>query len=296
MFTEPFRGSAAVAAGLLTPSQLRGPRFRRLFVGVYVDADVEVNLALRSRGAYLLVEGRGALGGWSAAELLDASCGPADAPAEVVVARGQLRPRAGLEVRHDRLLRGEVEERAGIWVTAARRTAFDLARALPLREAVIAVDALVRVGRFAPADLVAVAARHPGARHLERLPEVVRLARAGSDSPQETRIRLAIVDAGLPEPVLQHPVGPYFLDLAYPALQLGIEYDGRDHLTPTRARHDLDRQAYLSTENWSILRIPPYDALHRPDRVAAGVHAALTRVAAARGRTFAQAVSMVRLT
>ena len=37
-FTLPFRGSAAVGAGLLTPGVLRGPRFTRLFPDVYVGA------------------------------------------------------------------------------------------------------------------------------------------------------------------------------------------------------------------------------------------------------------------
>lgn len=296
MVIEPFRGSVAVAAGLVSPNQLRGPRFRRLFTDVYVVARAEVTLALRSRGAYLLVAGRGTLGGWSAAELQQASCGPADAPAEVALALGQLRTRPGLVVRRHRLLPGEAVEHDGIRVTTPCRTAFDLARALPRREAVVAVDALARAGRFSPADLAALATRHPRAHHLDRLPEIVRLARTGSDSPQETRIRLAIIDGGLPEPVLQHPVGPYFLDLAYPALRLGIEYDGRDHLTPDRARHDLDRQAYLSSRDWTVLRIPPYDALRRPDRVAARVHAALARLAEARGLSYAAALAMIVVT
>jgi hypothetical protein len=37
--------------------------------------------------AALLVEGRGVLAGYSAAELLGASCGPVDAPAEVLLLR-----------------------------------------------------------------------------------------------------------------------------------------------------------------------------------------------------------------
>jgi len=82
VFTEPFRGSAAVAAGLLSAGQLRGPRLRRLFRDVYVSAELEVTPALRSRAAYLLVAGCGALGGWWAAELL----GPR-------VVRGSRRPR-----------------------------------------------------------------------------------------------------------------------------------------------------------------------------------------------------------
>jgi hypothetical protein len=38
----------------------------------------------------------------------------------------------------------------------------------------------------------------------------------------ETRIRLAVVGDGLPVPVLQHPVGPYLLDLAYPSILLAL--------------------------------------------------------------------------
>src|SRR5688500_14399514 len=83
--TRPFRGSAAVAAGLMTPGRLRGPRFQRLFPDVYAPADLEADLALRSAGAAVLVEGRGVLAGYSAAELLGASCSPADAPAEVLL-------------------------------------------------------------------------------------------------------------------------------------------------------------------------------------------------------------------
>ena len=75
---------------------------------------------------------------------------------------------------------------------------------------------------------------------------VVRLVNPMADSPMETRIRFALVQAGLPCPVLQHPVGPYLLDLAYPDLKLAIEYDGREHLIPERALHDLHRQAYLT--------------------------------------------------
>jgi len=67
-----------------------------------VAAELEVTLALRSRAAYLLVAGCGAVGGWSAAELLGASCGPRDAPAEVVTpVRRRAQP--GLRIRRCRL-------------------------------------------------------------------------------------------------------------------------------------------------------------------------------------------------
>ncbi len=59
-----FRGSHAVAAGLVTPDRLRGPRFLRLLPDVYCRAAAEPpGLLLRSLAAYRLVEGPGVLSG-----------------------------------------------------------------------------------------------------------------------------------------------------------------------------------------------------------------------------------------
>ncbi|MDN5746969.1 MAG: endonuclease domain-containing protein, partial [Pseudonocardia sp.] len=82
---------------------------------------------------------------------------------------------------------------------------------------------------------------------------------------------------GLPAPVLQHPVGPYRLDLAYPGPLLAIEYDGGEHRTAKRALHDLRREAHLTREGWVVLRFTAYQVLCRPDLVAATVHCELIR-------------------
>jgi len=291
MFAEPFRGSAAVAAGLVTRGRLRGPHFRRLFPDVYVAAAVEVDLALRARAAHVLVDGRGVLGGWSAAQLLGASCGPADAPAEVITTSYRRRP-PGLLTRRDRLLPDEVTTVAGIAVTTAPRTAYDLARHTPLVDGVVALDALARVHSFDPAVLRELDRRHLGARGSRRLVEVLRLADPLSGSPMETRIRLAVVSGGLPVPLLQHPVGPYFLDLAYPAIRLAIEYDGRDHLDPARALRDLDRQAYLTAAGWRVLRFRAAE-VYRPVVVANRVRRELVDHARRRGLTVPAVLALI---
>ena len=72
---EAFRGSAAVAAGLVTRDRLYGPHFQRLFPDVYAPAAAEPNLLLRSRAAAVFVGGRGVLVGYSAAELLGVRAG-----------------------------------------------------------------------------------------------------------------------------------------------------------------------------------------------------------------------------
>lgn len=254
MLDQPFRWSWAVGTGALTPGQLQGPRFRRLFTGIYVLADVEVDLALRSRAAALAFGGCGVLGGWSAAELLGASCGPSDAPVEIIAPGRGRRRRTGLVVRGDVLASDEVTMVGGVPVTTPVRTAFDLARRGTLADAGVAIDALTHAFGISPQDVVVFGYRHLGARGSRQLLDAVRLASPLAESPMETRIRLAIHDDGLPMPVLQHPVGPYFLDMAYPRIRLGVEYDGREHLTQERAMRDLVRESYLGRAGWEVLR------------------------------------------
>ena len=251
---------------MLTPAVLAGPRFRRLFPDVYVCADVEPDLALRSFAAAVLVGDRGVLGGYSAAELLGASCAPLAAPAEVVVP-GRRRAPPGLIVRVEDVPSAERWSVRAVAVTSPVRTALDLACRGPLVEAVVGVDALAHRFGFPPHDVIRCAYDHPGRRGAGRVPHVVKLARPGAESPMETRIRLAIVLGGLPEPQLQVPVGPYRLDMAYPELRLGIEYDGREHLDQWRALRDLDRQAYFTARGWRIVRFPKHVVLHEPARI-----------------------------
>ena len=125
-----FRGSHAVAAGLVTPDRLRGPRFLRLLPDVYCRAAAEPpGLLLRSLAAYRLVEGRGVLSGHSAAALLDAECAPRrGTPAEVTLLRGNLRAHPGLVVRRGLLRHDEITHVRDVACTTPLRTAFDLAR------------------------------------------------------------------------------------------------------------------------------------------------------------------------
>ncbi|WP_232663818.1 endonuclease domain-containing protein [Pseudonocardia sp. TRM90224] len=238
-----------------------------MFTDIYVRAADPIDLATRSRAAYLLFDGRCVLAGWSAAELLGSSCGPADAPAKVLARGGRRRSRKGLLVHGDTLAADETLSVEDVRLTSPLRTAYDLARWKSLTDAVIAVDALAHTFRFAPDDLLSYPYAQFGSRGSAKLPAVVRLADPLSESPMETRIRLAIVLAGLPPPTLQHPVGPFRLDLAYPDVRLGIEYDGRDHRTQERAMRDLNREAYLTRAGWRMLRFRAAE-VHNPKRVA----------------------------
>jgi Protein of unknown function (DUF559) len=256
----PFRGSEAVAAGLLTPNHLRGPRFRRLYPDVYVrSGDREPDLLLRSRAAYRYVEGFGVLGGWSAATLLEAPCAPADAVPEVVVEH-DVRNRPDLLVRRGVVERGDRHWVGDCLVTSPLVTAWDLARRLDLVEAVVAVDALARVGApgrapFRPEALLGLRTQRPGARGSRSLDEVVRLADPRAGSPPETRMRLALTFAGIP-PQVQYPIRDRFgrmtFDLAYPEALLGIEYDGEVHRS--LGYDDRRRDLRAGALGWHVMR------------------------------------------
>src|SRR5262249_46004387 len=184
---EPFRGSRAVADGLVTRGQLRSLRFRRLFPDIYLAADIAPTLAMRSRGAQLLVARYGALAGYSAAEILGARIAPRDADAEVVVPGGEFRECRGLRVHRERLADDEVVTVNGFVVTSAIRTAYDLARWSTQVEGVVAADALGRIGEFGSSALLGLSARYPGARWRSRVPLVAALIDPRAESSMETR-------------------------------------------------------------------------------------------------------------
>ncbi|MGQ0572683.1 MAG: endonuclease domain-containing protein [Pseudonocardia sp.] len=279
----PFRGSAAVAAGLVTKGVLRGSRFRRLYPDVYVPAGSDVDLALRGRAGYLLAAGHGAVGGYAAAELLDASCGPAEAPVEIVVGnRHQRRGVPGVVVRRHELTPDDLTTVGGVTVTTPVRTAFDLARWAATRtEKVVAVDALSNRHGFGRDEVMEVKYRNLGAHGSRCLPHVLRLADPRAQSPMESRVRMALHDGGLPAPAVQHPVPVghrhYYLDLAYPQVLLAIEYDGELHRSQRRAHRDLLREAALVALGWTVLRFDAYVVMRRPDALAAQVATELVR-------------------
>jgi very-short-patch-repair endonuclease len=101
------------------------------------------------------------------------------------------------------------------------------------------------------------------------------------ESPMETRMRLAIVFAGLPEPVVQYDVrtpGGRFvarLDLAYSKQRVGLEYDGDHHRERDTFRFDAVRLNRLRLLDWSVLRFTADDVLRNTDRMLTQIRTAL---------------------
>lgn len=280
-----FRGSRAVAAGLVSRDRLRGPRFVRLLPDVYCRANADPpDLLLRSLAAYRLVENRGVLSGYSAAALLGAGCAPRpDVPAEVTVPGGGLRSHPALVIHRDRLMVDEVTRVRDVACTTPVRTAFDLARRPDGDEAVVAVDRLANRHRFHPDQLLGLCARYRGHRGVARVPGAVARASPYAGSPMETRLRLLIVAAGLPCPqvqwVVQDPATrtAFWLDLAWPELMIGVEYEGEPHTEPARVLRDIARSTRLVDLGWRVYRYTKLDVYREPRRIVAELSRARAR-------------------
>lgn len=111
-----------------------------------------------------------------------------------------------------------------------------------------------------PDKLRTAAATWPRFRGRTALEYALRLVRAGVGSPQETALRLSIVDAGLPEPAVTSPVTlagrTYRPDLSYPQLRIAIEYEGAHHLTHRRQwTSDITRERDFNDHGWVYIRV-----------------------------------------
>lgn len=82
----------------------------------------------------------------------------------------------------------------------------------------------------------------------------------GAESPQESRLRVRIVVAGLPPPVTQYVVerdGRFVarVDLAWPEYRVAVEYDGVWHAESDQIHRDRRRLNRLLGSDWIVLHV-----------------------------------------
>jgi hypothetical protein len=111
------------------------------------------------------------IAGVAAAGLHGALWVNADHPIGLIAASS--RPQEGLIVRNEHLRDGEITKVAGLPVTTAARTAFDLGRHLPADDAVALIDMLMHAISFPVDDVRVLAREHKGARGIRRLRAVL---------------------------------------------------------------------------------------------------------------------------
>jgi hypothetical protein len=263
---RPFRGSVAVAAGL-SRRTLQGPGFRRLFVDVYIDSAVLVTTRTRAEGALLVSPEGTHVSHHTAAHLWGAAV--PDSAAVHVSTPGTPSRRSGI-IGHRKRAGAEVTERNMLPLSTPREVYREMAQQLSLVDLVVLGDSLVRAGRLTPAELVECARTFTG-HGAARARRAAAWVREGVDSPMETRLRMLLVLAGLPEPVVGHRIHDEHgqlrlrLDLCYPSLKLSLEYDGRHHAESEQQwGRDLSRREDLDRRGWRVLVVRARDIYDHP--------------------------------
>jgi very-short-patch-repair endonuclease len=275
-----FRGSEAVTNGVLTRNELRGPAWRPLFRDVYVDAAVPITHRIRAKAAAGLLIPDAVVSGVSAAVLWGVDLADADDDVELTLPpEAHARRIPGVRVRRARLDPADIQRRDRTRLTAPEATALRVASVLPGDDAVVAVDRLVVAGLV---DLAALRARAATPRvGSARVRSACALADGLAESPQETKLRLVMHRARLPDPVAQYVVrdGGRFVarvDFAWPERKVAVEYDGLWHADTKQFAKDRRRLNRLREAGWTVVFVTAAD-LHDPARLAETIRAALGR-------------------
>jgi hypothetical protein len=278
--SSPFTRCEAIGAGVPTP-RLRGTEFRRIFRGVYVGASVTADIRLRAKAALRCVTPDGFVSHHTAAMFWG---GVPPKSSDVHVSR------------HDRKRRSI---KRGIMVhlasDAAQTTTYRrmpistpeqcflevAASGADLVELVVLGDSLVKAERTTPERLIR-AAEESRSYRCRSARRAARYVRAGVDSPMESRLRMLLVLAGLPEPtanvVIWGDTGEWELrfDLYYAEYQLLVEYDGQQHAeNSAQWESDICRREELDRRGLRLIVVTSNGIYRQPLRTLQRVRAAL---------------------
>ncbi|MBU9767054.1 hypothetical protein FR943_24860 [Mycobacterium sp. TNTM28] len=259
-------GTEAIAAGVVTRHELQR-WYRPVFRNVHAPKGQTLRLYDRTYAAWLWTHREGVVTGLAASALHGAEWVDDDIAIELIW--DYIRTPPGITVRHERLADDEITCVAGIPVTTPARTAFDLGRFLPRRQALGRLDALMHACPFVTDDVLMLAERYRGARGVAMLKDVLPLVDGGAASLPESRLRLTYIDAGLPRPTTQIPILDEWgrvlrtVDMGWEEFQVASEYDGGQHQTD-RAQYvkDLRVLPKLAQLGWDVMRVIKEDREH----------------------------------
>ena len=259
-----FVASQAIADGMLTRKQLRERSYRRLVHGVYADPTLPVDHRLTCRAVALLLPDGAAIGGHSAAAWHGAPFAGVHDPVTVVCPpHVEWKGPRGVRVHRSRTPFDVVADPDFVPVTTALRTAWDIATLEPLGTAVAALDAMVRAGEVRAEELAARTLSGAGQWGVAKARRAFELVDPPAESPPESRVRVALVLAGI-SPVPQFDVvedGVWLgrADLAFPATKIAIEYEGAYHFEDGQILRDDERYARLRAAGWTVIRLSAAD-------------------------------------
>lgn len=191
-----------------------------------------------------------------------------------VLDRKQRRNRGDVQCHSAR--NGLIVKRDGVRLSAPVQVFVELATLIPLVDLVVVGDHMVRNGLVSLATLLqyCAGASGPGAVQAR---EAAGYVRERVDSPMETRLRMLIVLAGLPEPEVNPTVGDGVefrkYDLCYRRSKTIVEYDGRLHIEREQQwESDLERREAIDDDAWRIVVVVAKGVYKKPGDTLARLH------------------------
>jgi hypothetical protein len=277
---EPFTRADARAAGI-TVKELISSRYQKVFYNLYVSAHVVVTPQIRARAALRLASPDSYASHHTAAELWGLPVPHDDHTHITVPEHGERLRRQGVK-SHLGQAAARRTLRTGIPLSTPEQTFIDLAAiGVNLVDLVVLGDAMLKAELTTIPTLIGAieAWQGYGTRLAVR---AARLMREGVDSPMETRVRLLIVLAGLPEPTVNVIVrgedGSWRMrfDLCYLEQRLIVEYDGRRHAdSPEQWERDIYRREDLDRMDYRLLIVTSHGIYNEPHRTLERVRDAL---------------------
>ncbi|MWA02626.1 DUF559 domain-containing protein [Actinomadura sp. LD22] len=236
-----------------------------MFHDVYVASNEGDCIELRCDGAALILPPDAVFCGVTAARLLGVPVPDRDVRVHAAVPSTRLNsPRIKqLKVHSYSIPAGHLRVLDGRRVISVERLFLELAATLARIELIIAGDHILRRGLSTRSRLTGFLNNDCHRRRgVAKAKLALPLLDEKSDSPPETRLRMLIVDANLPRPVVNRDVYNAWdvwlarPDLSYPALKIAIEYEGVHHQQDRQQySHDIERDGRLIDEGWIVIRV-----------------------------------------
>ena len=251
---EPFLGSEAIKEGTLTRGALRW-NYTALLPDVYIHKDARIDTWAKAQSAWLWTGRRGVIAGRTAAALHGVKPVDYNAPVEIIALPRRSQP--GVVVRDERIDSDEIAPDRMPPRTTAARTAFDIARRLPLKEAIVILDQLAAIDDITPADVELLQHRYQGARGTWSAGDAIRMMDGGSRSPEESLLRLSLLQSYLPPPQTHIEIADELWDAAiamgWPDARVGVEWGPH-----RRAVHiDVKFRHLLYERDWILIEAMP---------------------------------------
>jgi len=162
------------------------------------------------------------------------------------------KPQPGVRIRRRDLHAEDVRRRLDVRVAAKPFAALETAVALP--DGSTFLDRALQ--KHVPfAEVYRAYCRNMGRPGSSAAGRLLVVAADRADSAAERLLVRLLREAGIGGWVLGHRLGPYLIDLAFPAQRVAIEVDGwAYHVDPERFRNDRRKGNFVTRRGWDLLR------------------------------------------